>query len=79
MYKRQRLRRGLPPTPIGNPGLAALRAAADPADTGAIFYVVRPCGNGAHSFSSTKAGFDRDVAAYNRKREELGGKDPSQC
>jgi uncharacterized YceG family protein len=74
-----RLRRGLPPTPIGNPGLAAMRAAASPAETRAIYYVVRPCGDGAHSFSSTKAQFDRDVAAYNRKREELGGKDPSQC
>ena len=74
-----RLRRGLPPTPIGNPGLAAMRAAANPADTRAIYYVVRPCGDGAHSFSSTKARFDRDVASYNRKREELGGKDPSQC
>jgi uncharacterized YceG family protein len=74
-----RTRRGLPPTPIGNPGLAAIRAAADPAATRAIFYVVRPCGNGAHSFSSTKAQFDRDVAAYNRKRRELGGRDPSQC
>jgi uncharacterized YceG family protein len=74
-----RLRRGLPPTPIGNPGLAAMRAAANPAGTRAIYYVVRPCGNGAHSFSSTKARFDRDVAAYNRKRRQLGGKDPSQC
>jgi UPF0755 protein len=74
-----RLRRGLPPTPIGNPGLAAIRAAADPASTRAVFYVVKPCGEGTHSFSSTKAQFDRDVAAYNRKREELGGRDPSSC
>ena len=28
---------------------------------------------------ATDAEFQRDVAAYNRKREELGGKDPSQC
>ena len=74
-----RTRRGLPPTPIGNPGLAAMRAAADPASTKAIYYVVKPCGKGAHSFSSTKAQFDRDVAAYNRKRRELGGRDPSTC
>jgi UPF0755 protein len=44
-----------------------------------VFYVVKPCGEGTHSFSSTKAQFDRDVAAYNRKREELGGRDPSSC
>jgi uncharacterized YceG family protein len=74
-----RLHRGLPPTPIGNPGLAAIRAAADPASTKAIYYVVKPCGNGAHSFSSTKRQFDRDVAAYNRKRKELRGRDPSTC
>jgi uncharacterized YceG family protein len=74
-----RLHRGLPPTPIGNPGLAAIRAAADPASTKAIYYVVKPCGKGAHSFSSTKEQFDRDVAAYNRKRRELGGRDPSTC
>ena len=36
-----RLRRGLPPTPIGNPGLASIRAAANPADTRAIYYVVQ--------------------------------------
>jgi uncharacterized YceG family protein len=74
-----RLRQGLPPTPIGNPGLASIRAAANPARVGYLFYVVKPCGNGAHSFSSTDAQFQRDVAAYNRKRDELGGKDPSRC
>jgi UPF0755 protein len=74
-----RKRQGLPPTPIGNPGLASIRAAADPARVNYIFYVVKPCGNGAHNFSSTNAQFLRDVAAYNRKRDELGGKDPSTC
>ena len=43
-----------------------------------LYYVVKPCGNGAHAFSSTDAQFQKDVAAYNRKRDELGGKDPSQ-
>ncbi len=74
-----RLRRGLPPSPIGNPGLASLRAAADPAKVGYLYYVARPCGNGAHNFSRTEAEFQRDVAAYNRKRAELGGKDPTRC
>ena len=40
---------------------------------------MKPCGNGAHAFSRTDAEFQQDVAAYNRKREELGGKDPSTC
>jgi UPF0755 protein len=70
---------GLPPTPIGNPGLAALQAAANPANVGYLFYVVKPCGNGAHAFSSTDARFQKDVAAYNRARSKLGGKDPSHA
>jgi UPF0755 protein len=74
-----RRRIGLPPTPIGNPGLASIQAAADPASAKYLFYVVKPCGNGAHAFSSTDAQFQKDVAAYNRAREKRGGKDPSQC
>jgi len=71
-----RLRRGLPPTPIGNPGLASLKAAAHPARTDYIFYVAKP--GACHAFSSTDAEFARDVAAYNRAREENGGKAPAQ-
>jgi uncharacterized YceG family protein len=74
-----RRRTGLPPTPIGSPGLASIKAAANPANVKHLFYVVKPCGNGAHSFSSTDAQFQRDVAAYNRKRDELGGKSPVDC
>jgi UPF0755 protein len=74
-----RKRRGLPPTPIGNPGLAALRAAANPANVPYLFYVVKPCGNGAHAFSSSDAKFQQDVARYNRARDRRGGKDPSRC
>jgi UPF0755 protein len=71
-----RLRQGLPPTPIGNPGLASLKAAAAPARTDYIFYVAKP--NASHAFSSTDAEFARDVAAYERAREENGGKAPPQ-
>lgn len=74
-----RRNRGLPPTPIGNPGLASIRAAARPASSSALYYVVKPCGDGTHNFSPTAEQFARDVAAYERKREELGGKDPSRC
>ncbi|UTI62535.1 endolytic transglycosylase MltG [Paraconexibacter antarcticus] len=70
---------GLPPTPISNPGLAALKAAARPAKVPYLYYVVKPCGHGAHAFSSTDAQFQKDVAAYNAKRDQLGGKDPSSC
>ena len=74
-----RRRQGLPPSPIGNPGLASIKAAAAPANVSHLFYVVKACGAGAHNFSRTDAQFQRDVAAYNRKRAQLGGKDPSRC
>jgi UPF0755 protein len=74
-----RRRIGLPPTPIGNPGMASLQAAANPASAKYLFYVVKPCGNGAHAFSTTDAQFQKDVAAYNRARDKRGGKDPSHC
>jgi uncharacterized YceG family protein len=74
-----RTRKGLPPTPIGNPGMASLKAAANPANVKYLYYVVKPCGKGAHNFSSTFQGFQRDVAAYDRKRRELGGKSPVNC
>jgi len=74
-----RTHQGLPPGPIGNPGLASLKAAAHPARVKYLFYVVKPCGNGAHAFSSTDAQFERDVAKYNSARAKKGGKSPSKC
>jgi UPF0755 protein len=71
--------RGLPPTPIGNPGRKSLEAAANPSRKDYLFYVIKPCAEGAHAFSSTNAQFERDVAAYDAKREELGGKSPVSC
>ncbi len=71
-----RIRTGLPPTPIGSAGLASLKAAALPASTDSLFYVAKP--GACHAFSSTSAQFERDVAAYNKAREENGGKAPPQ-
>ena len=45
-------RRGLPPAPIANPGLTALRAALYPADTEYWYFVVRDPATGAHQFST---------------------------
>jgi uncharacterized YceG family protein len=70
---------GLPPTPIGNPGRKSLEAAANPAREDYLFYVIKPCGKGAHNFSTNNADFERDVAAYDAKRDELGGKSPVDC
>jgi uncharacterized YceG family protein len=63
-----RLRRGLPPTPIGNPGLASLQAAAKPAKVNYFFYVRKPGNSGAHAFSSTNAQFLRDQQRYQNSR-----------
>ena len=53
---------GLPPTPISNPGLAALKAAADPDDVPYLYYVARNDGSGRHYFSSDYDQFLRDQA-----------------
>lgn len=58
-----RLYAGLPPTPIGAPGLESLKAAAEPAPGDLFFYVVSDCA-GHHAFSETSAEFARDKAAY---------------
>jgi UPF0755 protein len=44
---------GLPPTPIANPGLAALRAVAFPEETPYLFFRARCDGSGFHEFSET--------------------------
>jgi UPF0755 protein len=71
-----RLRPGLPPTPIGNPGRASLKAAAAPARTDFIFYVAKP--GACHAFAATSAEHERNVAAYEAARERNGGNAPSQ-
>jgi UPF0755 protein len=74
-----RVHYGLPPGPIGSPGLASIKAAAQPARTDYIFYVVAVCGNGKHKFAETNAEFEQYVAEYNQAREERGGKSPTNC
>jgi UPF0755 protein len=73
-----RLNPGLPPGPIGNPGFAAIQAAAHPARVNYLYYVVKPGTCGEHSFSSREAQFLRDQAAYQRALEAKGGS-PTSC
>jgi UPF0755 protein len=74
-----RVHAGLPPGPIGNPGLASLKAAAHPAKTNYLFYVALVCGNGRHRFAATDAQFQRYVDDYNRAREKRHGKSLTNC
>ncbi|MGZ8666416.1 MAG: endolytic transglycosylase MltG [Solirubrobacterales bacterium] len=74
-----RINSGLPPGPIGNPGMAAIRAAANPSQAGYLYYVTKPGSCNRLSFSSTNAQFQRDVAAYNQARAAAGGNSPTSC
>jgi UPF0755 protein len=56
--------KGLPPTPIGNPGLASMRAAALPAAVDYLYYVRKP--DGVHHF------FTADEEEFCRKAREYG-------
>lgn len=66
---------GLPPTPIAAAGRSAIEAAANPADTDYLFYVVNDLDTGAHAFAETQEEHDRNVAEFRRKREEAEGED----
>ncbi len=57
--------KGLPPTPIAMPGRDALRAALNPDDTGAVFFVAR--GDGSHEFSETLQQHNSAVQKYQLK------------
>ena len=58
-----RLRSGLPPTPIANPGLASIRAAARPAKVDYLFFVRKPDGV-HHFFTASQAEFDRKSCEF---------------
>ena len=73
-----RLVAGLPPGPIGSPGLASIEAAARPAKVDYTFYVFRPGTCGEHNFSSNEADFLRDQDTYQQALEAEGAS-PDTC
>lgn len=56
--------RGLPPGPIASPGLAALRAVAQPAPVKYLYFVSK--GDGSHAFAETLEEHNRNVQKYQR-------------
>ena len=68
-----RINAGLTPTPIGNPGLDAIKAAAQPAKVNYLYYVLKANGNGHHCFTASGGEFNQLVAAYN------AGRAPANC
>lgn len=62
--------KGLPPTPIANPGAAAIEAALHPAEGQALYFVAK--GDGGHYFSNSLAEHQRAVRQYqiNQRRKD---------
>ncbi len=58
-----RRRAGLPPTPISNPGLASIRAAANPARVDHLFFVRKP-DKVHHFFTASEAEFEAKKCEY---------------
>ena len=69
---------GLPPTPIGNPGLDAIEAAADPGRGNYAWFVVKPGTCGEHFFTGSEQEFNRAADRYQRALEREGGS-PTEC
>jgi UPF0755 protein len=60
-------RAGLPPTPIALPSLASIRAALNPAETDALYFVAK--GNGESQFSTNLTEHNKAVNKYQKQQK----------
>jgi UPF0755 protein len=63
---------GLPPTPICNPGRAAIEAVLNPADTKELYFVAD--GSGGHVFSETLKDHNASVQKWRQVEKDIKGK-----
>lgn len=70
--------KGLPPTPIAMPGLAAIRASLNPLQDGALYFVAR--GDGSHQFSTSLEQHQQAVREFQlqRRKDYRSSPQPSQ-
>ncbi|TKB66641.1 MAG: endolytic transglycosylase MltG [Nitrospira sp.] len=63
---------GLPPGPIANPGIQAIRAALYPSDSHSLYFVSR--NDGTHQFSATLIEHNKAVEKYQKRPFRRGAR-----